>query len=174
MATIPASSQTAPAAPQEQRKFEPIPAVDEYKTPTILVVEVEKVTLRELKEEFREKFNIEPTHEFNFQFKVLDGNFKNRKVWGSAHATWHDGSNCRLRIWSQEIMGVNSFPEGYEFDSDHLVGQVCRVTIKNYTKGDGSLGESVADVLRAVPGQQAPTSVPVGSTKPAELDYEPF
>jgi len=148
MASIPQASQGL--VPQ-QKAFDPIPAVDQYGDPTVLNVEVEECDLREINADFREKYNVEATHEFNFKFKVVDGEFKNRRVWGNAQALWFDG-NCRLRLWTKAILGVEDFPEGYEFDSDHVVGQTCRVTVKNYKKKDGSTGESVADVRPTRPG----------------------
>lgn len=155
MPGIPARPEGAAVIEREKTDFPTIPATDEYRTPTILNVEVEKVELRPLREEFRLKYNIEATHEFNFRFRVQDGPFAKRVVFGSAKAEWDDGPGCRLRLWAQEIMGVTSFPADYEFNSDHLVGQRCRITIKNYTKKDGSQGESAADVLRAIPTSAA-------------------
>lgn len=170
-----------------KKSYDPIPEVDQYRTPTILKVEVEDVKLQDINPAFREKYDIEATHEFNFRFKVLEGDFKNRKVWANAHALWHDGKNCRLRLWAQEIMGVDEFPEGYVFNSDHLVGQNCRITIKNYNKRDGSVGETAADVLRAIPeagataapvpsAAAAPTGqfIPSAGFAPAGEDEEPF
>lgn len=166
MATIPASSRGI--APQ-QRDFKPIPAVDDYNDPTVLNVEVTKVELREINEQYRQKYNIEATHEFNITFKVLDGEFKNRLIWGNAQALWYEG-NCRLRLWAQAILGVDDFPADYEFDSDHIVGHKCRVTVKNYTKKDGSMGEAVADVR---PARPAPAGV--GATQSTLDDIEePF
>jgi hypothetical protein len=164
MAVIPAAPPGT--VPREKKAFEPIPAQDQYKTPTILPVEVLECKLQPINADFREKYDIEATHEFNFRFKVLEGDFKNRNVWANAHALWHDGANCRLRLWAQAIMGVDAFPEGYVFDSDHLVGQTCRITIKNYNKKDGSVGETAADVLPSIPGigQTTPESIMAAAT----------
>lgn len=157
---------------QEERAFETIPATDDYHTPTILNVEVEKIDLREIKAEIREKWNIRATHEFNFRFRVLDGKYARRLIFGAVKADWYDKPSCKLRNWAQEILGVDGFPEGYQFDSDHLLGQRCRVTVRNYNRKDGSTGESVADVMRATPAtlaagtpagivqQQVPTGPP--------------
>jgi hypothetical protein len=158
MAGIPASARDFKPA---EKAFDPIPEVDDFGDPTVLNVEVEKVTLRAIDESFRSKYNIEATHEFNFQFKVLDGDYKNRKIWGNAQALWYEG-NCRLRLWAQAIMGVETFPDDYEFDSEHLVGQKCRVTVKNYNKKDGTKGESVGEVRRARPTADA-TAAPTTS-----------
>lgn len=162
MATIPQSSQGV--VPQ-QKQFDPIPAVDEFNDPTVLNVEVEACDLREINAAFREKYNVEATHEFNFKFRVQDGKFKNRVVWGNAQALWFDG-NCRLRHWTKAILGVDEFPEGYEFDSDHVIGQTCRVTIKNYNKKDGSIGESVAEVRPTRPDATVAAGI--------DTDEEPF
>lgn len=169
MATIPSGSVGVKPA---NTGFDPIPAVDEYSDPTILNVEVEKVELREINAAYREKFNIEATHEFNITFVIQDGPYKNRKIWGNAQALWYEG-NCRLRLWAQAILGVDDFPEDYEFDSDHIVGHRCRVTVKNYTKKDGTVGESVADVRPARPTSGA-TAAPVQGSLAANDDEEPF
>jgi|JI10StandDraft_1071094.scaffolds.fasta_scaffold843637_1 hypothetical protein len=178
MAVIPPS--TAP-----KRTFDPIPAVDEYKTPVILPVEVVSVTLRDINPAFRERYNIEAEQEFNLRFKVVDGPFKNRNIFGTAQAIWHDGASCRLRVWAQEILGVNEFDPNYVFDSDHLVGKLCRVTVKNYQKKDGTVGDSVADVMRADPAllskadapestSLSPQSAQAAFSAAADTEFEPF
>jgi hypothetical protein len=185
MPGIPTPPEGAAVIERQKTDFPTIPATDEYRTPTILNVEVEDVQLRPLREDFRLKYNVEATHEFNFRFRVQDGPFAKRVVFGSAKAEWDDGPGCRLRLWAQEIMGVDAFPTDYEFDSDHLVGQNCRITIKNYTKKDGSIGESAADVLRAIPTSAAQGVVPsmqqqqqfmpgTGLGAVPDDEYEPF
>lgn len=170
MAAIPTASRGV--VPQNTG-FDPIPAVDEYNDPTVLNVEVEKVELREIAAAYREKFNIEATHEFNITFLILDGPYKKRKIWGNAQALWYEG-NCRLRLWTQAILGVDSFPEDYEFDSDHIIGHKCRVTVKNYNKKDGSVGEAVADVRPSRPAAGVSASAPVQSSLGVDDTEEPF
>lgn len=170
MPGIPTPPEGAAVIERKKTDFPTIPATDEYRTPTILNVVVEDVQLRPLREDFRLKYNVEATHEFNFRFRVQDGPYAKRVVFGSAKAEWDDGPGCRLRLWAQEIMGVDSFPADYEFNSDHLVGQACRITIKNYNKRDGSTGESAADVLRAVPFSAADGVVP---TQPQQQQFMP-
>jgi hypothetical protein len=165
MATIPTSAKGIVPKTQD---FKPIPANDEYGDPTVLNVEVEGCDLREINEDFRKKYNVEATHEFSFKFKVIDGEFRNRRVWGNAQALWYEG-NCRLRLWTKAILGVDDFPPDYQFDSDHVIGHSCRVTIKNYKKRDGSLGESVLDVRPVRPD----ANVASGSTSNVD-EYEPF
>lgn len=150
---------------QEDRVYETIPAQDEYHTPTILNVEVEEIKLREIKPEIRQKWNIRATHEFNIRFRVLDGKYARRLVFGSVKADWYPKPSCKLRNWAMEILGVDTFPEEYAFDSDHLLGQRCRVTIRNYTRADGSTGESVQDVWRATPATLA-AGTPAGIIQP--------
>ena len=170
MPGIPAPPEGAAVIERQKTDFPTIPATDEYRTPTILNVEVEDCQLRPLREDFRQKYNIAATHEFNFRFRVQDGPYAKRVVFGSAKAEWDDGPGCRLRLWAQEIMGVDSFPADYQFDSDHLIGQRCRITIKNYPKRDGSTGESAADVLRAVPTSAADSIVP---SQPQQQQFMP-
>lgn len=130
---------------------------------TMLNVVVEKCEVRPLKEWFREKYNVSDTHEVSFMFRVVDENFKRRVLFGNAKPYINDSDNCRLRIWTEEIMGVNSLPDGYEFDTDDLVGLNARILVGEYTKNDGTTDNKVKEVLRAV-DQTASTS----------FDEEPF
>ena len=133
-----------PTTTQKKRTFDPIPEG------SIVDVEVVSVELRDLNPEFRAKFKIKETQEVSFRFKVISGDFKNRNLWGNAKPIFNDADNCRLRLWTQEILGVDRLPADYEFDTDHFPGMKCRVLVKNYAKRDGSTGDGVQDVLRAV------------------------
>ena len=130
--------------PQKKRSFDPIPEGE------IVDVEVVAVEIREINPEFKAKYKIKEDQEISFRFKVTAGNFKNRNLWGNAKPLWNDSDNCRLRLWTQEIFGVDRMPEGYEFDTDDFTGMRARVVVRNYTKRDGSIGDGVQDVLRSV------------------------
>jgi len=138
-----------PDQPQKKRTFDPIP---EGK---VVNVEVVAVELRDINPEFRAKYKIKDTQEVSFRFKVIDGDFKNRNLWGNAKPIWNDADNCRLRLWTQEIFGVDRMPEGYEFDTDDFTGMKARVVVRNFSKRDGTVGDGVQDVLRALPDRYA-------------------
>ena len=130
--------------PQKKRTFDPIPEGE------IVDVEVVDVEIRDLNPEFRAKYKIKEEQEISFRFKVISGDYKNRNLWGNAKPIWNDADNCRLRLWTQEIFGVDRMPEGYEFDTDDFTSMRARVVVRNYTKRDGSTGDGVQDVLRSV------------------------
>lgn len=149
------------AAPRK-RTFDPIPEGE------IVDVEVVEVEIRDINPEFRAKYKIKEDKEISFRFKVISGNYKNRNLWGNAKPYWNDSDNCRLRLWTQEIFGVDRMPEGYEFDTDDFPGMKARVVVRNYQKRDGSTGDGVQDVLRAVNSN-------MGSGVPTTTRYEePF
>ncbi|NBR22244.1 MAG: hypothetical protein EBU08_00335 [Micrococcales bacterium] len=125
------------------RKFDPIPEN------RLVDVVVENCEIREYAEEFRKQYNVKDTHEVSFKFRVQGGEFDNRVLWGSAKP-YFEGDGSRLRLWTKEILGLDNFPADYEFDTDHLIGLPARVLVTNYKKRDGTVGDKVKDVLRAV------------------------
>lgn len=148
MAKLPAQTRPASDSSSDSERRER-PVVPEN---TILDVVVEKCELRELNEDFRQKFKIRDTHEVNFTFLVEGGPYNDLKLWGSAKPYINDSDNCRLRIWAKEIMGVDELPDGFaeNFDTDDLQGLRCRILVKEYTKANGARGNKVAEVLRSV------------------------
>lgn len=163
MAQIPltnsAPAQQAPQQqgfPQKKREFPVIP--DE----TIVNAEVVAVELRDLNPEFRAKYKIKETQEVSFRFRVTDGEYKGLNVWGNAKPIFDSSPECRLRIWTQEILGMDSLPEGFVFDTEDLAGLNTRILVTKYSKRDGSEGNRVKDVLRS------------NSPATALYDEEPF
>lgn len=137
-------------SPQQQTFDDAKPRFEAIPENSLVNCEVEKCEIRELNKDFREKYNIRDTHEVSFQFRVLDGPHKNRKLWGTAKPyLGAPGSGSRLRLWTKEIFAVDDLPDGYEFDTDDVEGLKCRVLVANYTKRDGTKGDRVKDVLRA-------------------------
>lgn len=140
------SSPTPSPRPQPQqssmkRDFAPIPE-DE-----IVTVEVVSVKIEDLPEWKREKSK--DTHQVSFRFKVIDGQFKNRNLWGNVSPWFDSHPKCRLRLWVQEILGVDRLPDGYVFDTDDFTGLQARILVGNFTKRDGAVKDFVKDVLRA-------------------------
>ena len=145
----PEPQKSFPEGAQKKRTFDPIPEG------SVVDVEVVEVEIRDINPEFKAKYKIKDDKEISFRFKVTSGDFKNRNLWGNAKPYWNDADNCRLRIWTQEIFGVDRMPEGYEFDTDDFPGMKARVVVRNYQKRDGSTGDGVQDVLRAVEDRYA-------------------
>lgn len=146
MARIPLTT----AAPEQQnfdsaekKSFQVIP------DDTIVNVEVVNVELRDFPEEFRAQYNVKDKQEVSFRFRVTDGDFKGLNLWGSARPEFNDSDQCRLRLWTQEILGVDKLPEGYVFDTDDFDGATCRVLVSERRKKNGQFTNRVKDVLRA-------------------------
>ncbi len=128
----------------EKKEFSVIPEN------ALLNVQVAKCEIKPFTEDFRKKYNVEDENEVSFEFVVIDGDFAKRRLWGSAKPYFDKSDNCRLRIWTQEIMGWDSVPDGYEFDTDDLTGLNCRILVKAYVGNDGKPRNRVKEVLRAV------------------------
>ena len=116
---------------------------------SIVNVEVVECELRDFSEDFRAQYGVKDKQEVSFRFRVTDGDYKGLNIWGSAKPIFDSSDNCRLRIWTQEILGVDKLPEGFVFDTDDLVGMNTRVLVSEYRKKKGGLGNRVKDVLRA-------------------------
>jgi hypothetical protein len=137
---------------EAKKEFDPIPAN------TIADVEVIDVTYKEISAEFRAKYDIKDTHEVSFHFKVIDGPFKNRHIWGTAKPYLNESDRCRLRIWVQELLGIDKLPADFALNPnpdtgvfDEFTGLHARVFVENYTrKRDGKVLDRVRDVLRSV------------------------
>lgn len=70
-----------------------------------------------------------------FTFKVLDGEFKDRRVWGETSPAFVNHSNCKLYAWTQEILSTE-LPAGFSLNTDNLLKLKCRVVVgqRSYTK----------------------------------------
>lgn len=122
------------------RKFDPIPNNE------IVRAEVVEVKLDEKPQQFVS--GPDDTHRVSFHFKVTEGSYKNRHLWGNT-ATWFtDSPKCKLRLWVQEILGVTELPEGFNLDLDSLKGRQVRLLVGNREKKDGSIGDFVSQVIR--------------------------
>ena len=146
MAKLPTSTldKTDDTGNTQKKEFKVIPEN------AILNVTVEKCELRDLPEDFRKAYNVEDTQEVSFSFRVQDGEFEKRMLWGSAKPYWSDSDGCRLRIWTQEIMGVDKLDDGYEFDTENVEGKSCRILVKQRQKKDGTKSNKVAEVMRSI------------------------
>lgn len=130
------------AQASDKKEFEPIPDG--------LVVEAELLSVQIKPKKIRG----EEMERVEFAFKIVDGDFKNRRVWGDTSTAFVDHPECRLRAWTQEIMGVD-LPKGFKLDTDALVGSRCRVAISAYewepkdAPGTKKHGARVQDVIRS-------------------------
>lgn len=163
MVKLPENTATQGASDGGQKKvYDPIP------NNTMLNVAVEECGLRELKEEFRAKYKIEDTHEINFKFRVLDGEYANRVMFASAKPYFNNSDNCRLRVWAEAILGKSLDPDSYEFDTDDLVGRHCQILVETKVKENGTTGNKVVQVVKSSNPQ--PAAAAAGNSD----EYEPF
>lgn len=84
-----------------------------------------------------------------FEFRITEeGEWKSRRVWGETPVTFNSHSDCKLRFWVQELLGEDSLPGGFKFDTDMLEGIACRIAIANRTNKTGKVREYATDVMR--------------------------
>lgn len=96
--------------------------------------------------------------EFGFEWEGQE-----RKTWGETSTNFVFHPNCKLRNWAQEIL-VADLPEQFQLNTDHLVGQPCRIQLGvrswNTPKSKGEKNFA-KDVMRprgsaiSAPGEEA-------------------
>jgi len=87
--------------------------------------------------------------EVSFKFEVTeDGPYQGRWVWGSTPTYFDDNPRCKLRIWVQEVFGLDEIPLGFKFSLEQVEGQPVRIHVAKSEKGKNY----VTDVLRVDDG----------------------
>jgi hypothetical protein len=91
--------------------------------------------------------------EISFRFKVTEpGEFFGRTLFGRTPPWFNTSPKCRLRIWTQEILGVDELAEGFEFDTDDLITMPVKIVIGHQTikkgKPDEEVRDRVVDLIR--------------------------
>lgn len=111
--------------------------------------------------------------EVSFRFRITDDseyvnedgemvNFVNRQLFGRTPTTFSNHPDCKLRVWVQEILGLDSLPVDFELEQDEddksfpiLEGMPVKVVVSHYQpKGNNADGtpkppkEQVSDVMR--------------------------
>jgi len=98
--------------------------------------------------------------EVSFKFNITeDGKYKGVWVWGSTSTIFNTHPNCKLRLWTEEILGVDEgLPVDFSLNTDDLEGQSVRVIISNYySKKHEAQRHKVSDLQR-VPSGYSPDS----------------
>lgn len=91
--------------------------------------------------------------EISIAFKITNGEYANRWFFADTPFYLDDSPGCRLRIWLQELIGVDKLPDTFEFDTDELdeyLGFDCRIRVNQYPTKKGETKNGVAEVLRSV------------------------
>lgn len=122
----------------------------------IVPVEVIKVELRD-KPEWAIK-DPNQTQEVSFRFRVLDGDHKGRNLWGNAAPYFSQDPRCRLRLWTQAVLGLDVLPLDFNLDLDELTGAHARVLVGNRETKDGVIKDFVQDVFQSRLSVAAATS----------------
>ena len=132
-------------ASDEKKEFEPFEDG--------MVIEAEVLGV----EQKTKKIRGDELERIEFAFKIVDpqGKYNNRRVWGDTSTSFVDHPECKLRAWTQEIMGVD-LPKGFKLNTDDLIGSRCRVAITTYEyqprdnpDGPKKQGARVQDVIRS-------------------------
>jgi hypothetical protein len=131
----------------------------------IVYVTVEECNWEELPQRFLDPEKPHNTHRISFKFRVTEGEYEKRVIWGNTSTWFSSDPRCKLRLWAKEILGIDIFPADYELDTDDLVGKEARVLVGNREKQDGTTTHFAKDILRM--------NVPSYSTAPGPLE-EPF
>lgn len=111
------------------------------------LVAVEATTHKYFKED-----NGDPKKVVNFEFRILDGEYKNRRVWGNTSQIFSSNENCKLKLWTEALLGVDELAPGFKLKLGDLVGQKAGVMIDLQTWNDKTTQEErsrnqVSDVL---------------------------
>lgn len=138
---------------------------------TILAAEV--TAIAEKKKPFTDKETGAEIWRVEFSFVVTEpeSGWKDQRIWGDTATTFSTNTDCKLRNWASELLGVEELDSGFRLDTDLLVGQPCRIVVgaRNYIKdGTDKTYNFVKDVIRAKAGVMA-HQVPR-----APVEEEPF
>lgn len=79
-------------------------------------------------------------NEVSFKFKVVEGEYEGRVLFGRTPTTFTSHPDCKLRAWVLAILGVDDLPVGFTFDTDSLIGGFALVEVGHYqkTNADGT------------------------------------
>lgn len=92
----------------------------------------------------------------SFKFRVTGPEeYKGRILFGNTTTTFSNHPDCKLRVWVQEILGVDQLPLGFKLDLGQLEGAPIKVVVGNKTKkaADGTdIVKDRADAVMRVTG----------------------
>jgi hypothetical protein len=72
--------------------------------------------------------------EFKFVINSDDA-FDTQNLWGETGVRFNTHPDCKLRNWSSAILGTE-LASGFRLDTDHLVGNKCRIAVELYEYED--------------------------------------
>lgn len=89
----------------------------------------------------------------SFKFRVTEeGQWNNRVLWGNTPTTFSSHPDCKLRVWVQEILGLDSLnpDDDFSFDTDHLVNMPVNIVVGNRNKKTVDGSNIVKDFVQSV------------------------
>ncbi len=98
--------------------------------------------------------------EVSFKFKITEnGPYSGSWVWGSTSTLFSTHPNCKLRLWTEEILGVDEgLPVDFSLNTEDLVGQNVRVIIANYWSPKNERNQHKVSDLQRIPSGHTPDS----------------
>jgi hypothetical protein len=89
--------------------------------------QITNVRLRE--KPFKDERTGQPVKRVEFAFKLsADDGHDGQDIWGDTSTRFNDHPDCRLRAWSEAILGMH-LPPHFKLDTDTLIDRRCRVII---------------------------------------------
>lgn len=112
----------------------------------------------------------EPVDRLLWKFRIDEGPYFDRLVWGETGVKLTNHPNCKLLTWSRAVLGFD-YPIGYQFEESDLWNRKCRILI-GLRDGTNKAGEPtqynyIEEVLSA-------TAAPATAGAPGAIDEEPF
>lgn len=98
--------------------------------------------------------NGQPVEKLVFGFKITDDRFKGAgRVWGETSLYFQKNPPSKMYQWAQELLG-QELPAGFNFNTDQVIGQTCRIVLgirewTDKTSGEKQQRNTVKDVIRS-------------------------
>lgn len=115
------------------------------KIPEDLVLDATVEAVEERDHPFFKDDDGNPQRTVNFTFALEGEEYgKNRRLWGETPTTFTTHPDCKLRSWTQEILGGNELDVGFKLNTDALVGAKVRVVV-GYEEWDSKRNPGTRD-----------------------------
>lgn len=98
--------------------------------------------------------NGNPVEKLVFSFKITDDRYKGAgRVWGETSMYFQKNPPSKMYAWACELLG-QELPAGFNFNTDSVVGQTCRVVMgirrwKDKNTGEQQERNTAKDVIRS-------------------------
>lgn len=86
--------------------------------------------------------------EISYLFKILDGEFADRTVFGRTPPWFNTSPSCKFRLWVQELLGVDDLEVGLSLEIENLINLPVQIYVEQYDKKNGGVGNKVTDLKR--------------------------